>query len=55
MSERQEHRQRLKLGQRRTIASASLSRLFAPLPQFRKWEIHTVFLHFRNFELEHKS
>ena len=38
-----------------TIASASLSRLFAPLPQFRKWEIHTVFLHFRNFELEQKS
>ena len=43
------------LGQHRTIASASLSRLFAPLPQFRKWEIHTVFLHFRNFELEQKS
>ena len=39
----------------RTIASASLSRLFVPLPQFRKWEIHTVFLHFRNFELEQKS
>ena len=45
----------LKLRQHRTIASASLSRLFAPLPQFRKWEIHTVFLHFRNFELEQKS
>ncbi|MFR5776354.1 MAG: helix-turn-helix domain-containing protein [Oscillospiraceae bacterium] len=44
-----------KLRQHRTIASASLSRLFAPLPQFRKWEIHTVFLHFRNFELEQKS
>ena len=43
------------LRQHRTIASASLSRLFAPLPQFRKWEIHTVFLHFRNFELEQKS
>ena len=43
------------LWQHRTIASASLSRLFAPLPQFRKWEIHTVFLHFRNFELEQKS
>ena len=42
------------LRQYRTIASASLSRLFAPLPQFRKWEIHTVFLHFRNFELEQK-
>ena len=60
------------LRQHRTIASASLSRLFAPLPQFQKWEIlraavasaswltdaayplrvHTVFLHFRNFELE---
>ena len=44
-----------KLRQHRTIASASLSRLFAPLPQFRKREIHTVFLHFRNFELEQKS
>ena len=43
------------LRQHRTIASASLSRLFAPLPQFRKWEIHTVFLHFWNFELEQKS
>ena len=43
------------LGQHRAIASASLSRLFASLPQFRKWEIHTVFLHFRNFELEQKS
>ena len=43
------------LGQHCTIASASLSRLFAPLPQFRKREIHTVFLHFRNFELEQKS
>ena len=42
------------LGQHRTIASASLSRLFAPLPQFQKWEIHTVFLHFRNFELGQK-
>ena len=40
--------------QHRTIASASLSRLFAPLPQFQKWEIHTVFLHFRNFELGQK-
>ena len=43
------------LRQHRTISSASLSRLFAPLPQFQKWEIHTVFLHFRNFELEQKS
>ena len=41
-------------GQYRTIASAILSRLFAPLPQFQKWEIHTVFLHFRNFELGQK-
>ena len=43
------------LRQHCTIAPASLSRLFAPLPQFRKREIHTVFLHFRNFELEQKS
>ena len=42
------------LRQHRTIASSSLSRLFAPLPQFRKWEIHTVFHHFRNFELGQK-
>ena len=41
--------------QRRTIVPASLSRLFAPLLQFEKWEIHTVFLHFSNFELEQKS
>ncbi len=27
---------------------------FCPLPQFQKWEIHTVFLHFRNFELGQK-
>ena len=27
------------LRQHRTIASASLSRLFAPLPQFQKWEL----------------
>ena len=44
----------LYLRQYRTIASAILSRLFAPLPQFQKWEIHTVFLHFRNFELGQK-
>ena len=43
------------LGQHRTIASSSLSRLFAPLLQLKKWEIHTVFLHFSNFELEQKS
>ena len=42
------------LGQHRTIAPSSLSRLFAPLLQFPKWEIHTVFLHFWNFELEQK-
>ena len=42
------------LRQHRTIAPSSLSRLFAPLLQFQKWEIHTVFLHFRNFELEQK-
>ena len=44
-----------KLRQRRTIVPASLSRLFAPLLQFEKWEIHTVFLHFSNFELGQKS
>ena len=43
------------LRQHRTIVPASLSRLFAPLLQFEKWEIHTVFLHFLNFELEQKS
>ena len=43
------------LRQHRIIASASLSRLFAPLLQFPKWEIHTVFLHFRNLELRQKS
>ena len=43
------------LRQRRTIVPASLSRLFAPLLQFEKWEIHTVFLHFSNFELGQKS
>ena len=43
------------LRQHRTIVPASLSRLFAPLLQFEKWEIHTVFLHFSNFELEQKS
>ena len=43
------------LRQHRTIASASLSRLFAPLLQFEKREIHTVFLRFPNFELGQKS
>ena len=43
------------LGQHRTIASASLRRLFAPLLQFEKREIHTVFLRFPNFELGQKS
>ena len=38
----------------RTIASASLRRLFAPLLQFEKREIHTVFLRFPNFELGQK-
>ena len=44
-----------KLRQHRTIASASLRRLFAPLLQFEKREIHTVFLRFPNFELGQKS
>ena len=46
---------RRKLGQHRTIVPASLSRLFAPLLQFEKREIHTVFLRFPNFELGQKS
>ena len=41
--------------QHRTIASASLRRLFAPLLQFEKPEIHTGFLRFPNFELGQKS
>ena len=41
--------------QHRTIASASLRRLFAPLLQFEKPEIHTGFLRFPSFELEQKS
>ena len=45
----------MRLRQRRTIVPASLSRLFVPLLQFEKWEIHTVFLHFSNFELVQKS
>ena len=44
-----------KLRQHRTIVPASLSRLFAPLLQFEKREIHTVFLRFPNFELGQKS
>ena len=43
------------LGQHRAIVSASRSRLFAPLLQFEKREIHTVFLRFPNFELSQKS
>ena len=43
------------LRQHRTIASASLRRLFAPLLQFEKPEIHTGFLRFPNFELAQKS
>ena len=46
---------KMRLRQRRAIVPASLSRLFAPLLQFEKWEIHTVFLHFSSFELEQKS
>ena len=42
------------LRQHRTIASASLRRLFAPLLQFEKPEIHTGFLRFPNFELGQK-
>ncbi len=43
------------LGQHRAIVSAGRSRLFAPLLQFEKREIHTVFLRFPNFELSQKS
>ena len=39
------------LRQHRTIASASLRRLFAQLLQLEKREIHTVFLRFPSFEL----
>ena len=46
---------KMRLRQRRTIVPASLSRLFVPLLQFEKWEIHTVFLHFSNFEVGQKS
>ena len=46
---------RTHLRQHRTIASASLGRLFAPLLQFVKREIHTVFLRFPNFEFGQKS
>ena len=34
---------------------AGLSRLFVPLLQLEKWEIHTVFLRFSTFELGQKS
>ena len=36
--------------QHRTNASADLSGSFAPVPQFPKWEIHTVFQNSWNFE-----
>ena len=45
----------MNLGQHRAIVSASRSRLYAPLLQFEKREIHTVFLRFPNFELSQKS
>ena len=48
-------RSEIKLRQHRAIVSASRSRLFAPLLQFEKREIHTVFLRFPNFELGQKS
>ena len=34
------------LRQHRTNASSDLSGSFAPVLQFQKWEIHTVFPHF---------
>ena len=43
------------LGQHRAIVSASRSRLYAPLLQLEKREIHTVFLRFPNFELSQTS
>ena len=39
-------------GQHRTIASAAFAGSFAPILQFEKLEIHTVFLRFPNFILE---
>ena len=39
------------LRQHRTITSADLSGSLAPVLQFQKREIHTVFPRFRNFEL----
>ena len=39
------------LRQHRTITSADLSGSFAPVLQFQKRKIHTVFQRFRNFEL----
>ena len=38
--------------QHRTIASAAFAGSFAPILQFEKLEIHTVFLRFPNFILE---
>ena len=49
------HIKREIIGHHRTIASASLRRLFAPLLPFKKAEIHTGFLRFPNFELGQKS
>ena len=40
------------LRQHRTIASAAFAGSFAPILQFEKLEIHTVFLRFPNFILE---
>ena len=40
------------LRQHRTIASATFAGSFAPILQFEKLEIHTVFLRFPNFILE---
>ena len=42
----------MKLRQHRTIASADFAGSFAPISQFEKLEIHTVFLRFPNFILE---
>ena len=39
------------LRQHRTITSADLNGSFAPVLQFQKRKIHTVFQRFRNFEL----
>jgi len=34
----------------RTIVSARFGGSFSPIPQFEKFEIHTVFLRFSNFD-----